>query len=175
MSKHEKEREQEKRESGDPADLAGSCAVENDEIRRLRDELDEWKDKFLRTLADCENEKRRAMLDAQNLVDGRVADFALSVLPLADNLNIALDSLRGRVDAGVLEGFVAIARQFEDALAKNGISRIRTVGERLDPSLHQVVAQEESDLPSGTVVRELAAGYCMSGRAIREAVVATAK
>jgi molecular chaperone GrpE len=171
MSKHEKEH----RENKGPSPAPESCAVENDEIRRLRAELDDWKDKFLRALADCENEKRRTMLDARNLVEGRVSEFALAMLPLADNLKIALDSLRGKADGGVLEGFEAIARQFDEALAKSGIERIKTVGEKLDPSLHQAVAQDECGLPSGTVSRELAAGYCMNGRTIREAMVATAK
>ncbi|MDR3126416.1 MAG: nucleotide exchange factor GrpE [Rickettsiales bacterium] len=171
MSKHKKEH----RGNNGPAKAPESCAVENDEIRRLRAELDDWKDRFLRSLAECENEKRRTMLDARNLVDSRVAEFALAMLPLADNLKIALDSIRGKADEGVLEGLEAIARQFGDALAKSGIERIKTVGEKLDPSLHQAVAQEDSPLPSGTVVRELAAGYCLNGRAIREAMVATAK
>jgi molecular chaperone GrpE len=171
MSKHEKEN----REKSEPVGQPESCAVENDEIRRLKNELDGWKDKFLRTLAECENEKRRTMLDAQNLVDGRLSDFALAMLPLADNLKIALDSIRDKADPGVVEGFEAIARQFADALSKNGIERIKTVGERLDPALHQAVMQEESDLPSGTVTRELSAGYRMNGRTIREAMVAAAK
>ena len=151
------------------------CAVEADEARRLRVELDDWRDKYVHALADCDNEKRRTMLDAKNMVESRLGAFAADMLPLADNLAIAMASIRGSVDEAVMTGLTAIVGQFESALAKNGVTRINTVGEPLNPKEHQVVAQEEGDHPSGTVIRELAAGYKIGERTLREAIVVTAK
>jgi|GEM_PF-5263052 len=148
--------------------------AKDDEILRLKAEISDWQDKYLRVLADAENEKRRVALDAQSSIDARITDFALAMLPLSDNIKIALGSVK---DEAVKEGLEGILAAFESALEKQGIRKIKTVGQTFDPKLHHAVAQVESaGHESGAVAEELAAGYMLDdNKILREALVATAK
>ena len=148
--------------------------AKDDEIARLRAEINDWQDRYLRVLAEAENEKRRAGLDAQSAIDARISSFAGAMLPLSDNLKLALASVK---DEAVHEGFKGILRVFEAALEKQGIRKIKTVGEAFDPKLHNAVTQVEgSGLAAGMVAEELAAGYTLDyNKVLREALVATAK
>lgn len=148
------------------------CEVENDALRRLRGELDGWKDKYLRALADAENECRRARLDAENLVANKVGRFALDMLPLADNLRLALASA---TEPAVRDGLGAVLASFEQALAAQGITRMETIGLPLDPLKHKAVARVGSAHPSGIIAEELQSGYMLGDKVLREAVVAVAE
>ena len=148
--------------------------AKDDEIARLKAEISGWQDKYLRALADAENEKRRASLDAQNTIDARISAFATDMLPVADNIKIALGAVS---DPAVKQGLEQIISAFEVALERQGIKKIKTVGEAFDPKLHHVVTQlEGTEHTAGTVAKELAAGYTLDeNKVLREALVATAK
>ena len=151
------------------------CEKEVDTINNLKSQLDEWQNKYLRAYADAENAKRRAEIDAKNMVDYKVSAFARDMIPLADNLSLAIGAMQGKVDENTLVGIRAIQDNFVKALEKNGIVKIATVGVKLNPLEHRVVAQVESDEPVDTIVQELQAGYKIGDKVIREAMVATAK
>ncbi|MDR1476791.1 MAG: nucleotide exchange factor GrpE, partial [Rickettsiales bacterium] len=139
-------------------------------------QADEWKDKALRAMAEAENAKRRAELDAKSAIEWSIAKFAADMLPLADNLALALKAAQGKADESVLAGLRALSEQFDAALSKNGIRRIKTVGEKLNPAEHCAVSQVEcGGLEDGAVAEELLAGYKIGERVIREAMVAVAK
>lgn len=155
-----------------PADC---CQEQNDQISNLKEELASWQDKYVRVLADCENSKRRAEIDAKNMVDYRISKFAKDILPLADNLSLAIDSIKGKVDDNILNGLLSIQDLFNASLEKNGISKIKTVGEKLNPALHCVVMQvQDPNFDQGVIAKELQAGYLLGDKVIREAMVAVA-
>ena len=151
------------------------CEKEIDTINNLKAQLEEWQNKYLRAYADAENSKRRAEIDAKNLVDYKVSNLIKDMIPLADNLELAINSIKDKVDANVLSGIKAIKDSFLSALVKNGVSKIETIGKKLNPAEHRVVAQIESDEEPETIVQELQAGYKLGDKVIREAMVATAK
>ena len=151
------------------------CEKEVDLINNLKAQVEEWQNKYLRAYADAENSKRRAEIDAKNLVDYKISSFAKDMIPLADNLALAISSIKGKVDDGVLTGLSSIQDGFIKALAHNGIVKIETVGKELNPLEHRVVAQVESDEKPETIVQEFQAGYKIGDKVIREAMVATAK
>ena len=152
-----------------------ACEKEIDTINNLKSQLEEWQNKYLRAYADAENAKRRAEIDARNLVDYKLSSFAKDMIPLADNITFALSSMQGKVDEEIFVGIKAIQDNFFKALEKNGISKIKTIGEKFNPLEHRVVTQIESDEPIDTIVQELQAGYKIGDKIIREAMVATAK
>ncbi len=151
------------------------CEKEIDTINNLKAQLEEWQNKYLRAYADAENSKRRAEIDAKNLVDYKVSNLIKDMIPLADNLELAINSIKDKVDENVLSGIKAIKDSFLSALVKNGVSKIETIGKKLNPAEHRVVAQIESDEEPETIVQELQAGYKLGDKVIREAMVATAK
>ena len=150
-----------------------NCQVQNDQIANLKEELASWQDRYVRTLADCENAKRRAEIDAKNMIDYKISQFAKDILPLADNISLALASIEGKVDNSVLDGLKSIQDLFISSMEKNGIVKIKTVGEKLNPKEHCVVMQvEDPQLDEGVVAKELQAGYKLGDKVIREAMVA---
>ncbi len=150
-----------------------NCQVQNDQIANLKEELASWQDRYVRTLADCENAKRRAEIDAKNMIDYKISQFAKDILPLADNISLALASIEGKVDNSVLDGLKSIQDLFISSMEKNGIVKIKTVGEKLNPKEHCVVMQvEDPQFDEGVVAKELQAGYKLGDKVIREAMVA---
>ena len=152
-----------------------TCEQHEDTIANLKSQVEEWQNKYLRAYADAENSKRRAEIDAKNLVDYRISNFAKDMIPLADNLSLALAAMDGKVDENTITGLKAIQDNFLKALEKNGITKIATVGVKLNPLEHRVVTQIASDAPVDTIVQELQAGYKIGDKVIREAMVATSK
>lgn len=149
-----------------------NCQVQNDQIANLKEELASWQDRYVRTLADCENAKRRAEIDAKNMIDYKISQFAKDILPLADNISLALASIEGKVDNSVLDGLKSIQDLFISSMEKNGIVKIKTVGEKLNPKEHCVVMQvEDPQFDEGVVAKELQAGYKLGDKVIREAMV----
>lgn len=149
--------------------------AENDQIENLKAEVSSWQERYLRTMADCENAKRRSEIDAKNMVDYKISQFAKDMIPLADNLSLALASMEGKVDENILSGLKSIQDNFTSALLKNGICKIPTVGEKLNPAEHCVVMQvDDPNVPEGSIAKELQAGYKLGDKVIREAMVATA-
>ncbi|MCL2439324.1 MAG: nucleotide exchange factor GrpE [Alphaproteobacteria bacterium] len=149
--------------------------VKDDEIQRLTTQLEDWKDKYIRCLADMENTKRRLEIDLKNAVDYNSTQFAKSLLPVADSLSLALRAMDGKVDAAVLDGIKSVQSQLDTAFNARQIAKVETVGKPLDPMTMLVIAQVPSDKPENEVLEELQAGYTIGQKIIREAMVSVAK
>ncbi|MDR1009271.1 MAG: nucleotide exchange factor GrpE [Rickettsiales bacterium] len=146
-----------------------------DEIGRLSETVEDWKDKYLRLLAEAENTKRRLELDAKSQIDSNTIQFARALLPVADSLYLAVNSMRGKVDDDVFSGLMAVLAQLEEAMRRNGIVKVDTVGQALNPSTMKAISQvERADAGEGSVVEELQSGYVLDGKVLREALVAVA-
>jgi len=151
------------------------CEKETDKIQNLTSQVEEWQNKYLRAYADAENTKRRAEIDAKNLVDYKISNFAKDMLPLFDNLSLAIASIKDSVDENVLTGLKAVMTNFETSLKRNNITKIETIGKKFNPSEHRVVSQIESDAEPDTILEEFQSGWKIGDKIIREAMVATAK
>jgi molecular chaperone GrpE len=76
----------------------------------------------------------------------------------------------------VSDGLKMVLRQFTDTLGRSGITKVPTVGNNFDPSLHEAIQQVETDEhPPGTVVAEVQPGYLQGDRLVRAAMVVVAK
>ena len=151
------------------------CEKEADKIQNLTTQVEEWQNKYLRAYADAENSKRRAELDAKNLVDYKISNFARDMLPLFDNLSLAINSIKDSVDENILTGLKAVMENFETSLKRNGITKIETIGKKFNPAEHRVVSQIESDKEPETIIQEFQSGWKLGDKVIREAMVATSK
>ena len=107
--------------------------------------------------------------------------FARDMLAIKDHLDRALaevsEELRAdQTAANFLAGIEATARELEAAFARQGITRIQSVGEKLDPHRHQAMIEVPSDTAEpGTIVDEMQAGYMLKDRLLRPALVGVAK
>ena len=152
------------------ADSAGS------EAEQLRSEIEEKTDRYLRTLAELENVKRRAQRDREEYVRYANESLIRELVPILDNFDRALEAARARGEAHTfVEGAELIQRELLRALERFGVERYSALGEKVDPTRHEAVSRvATADQPESTVVGETFHGYLLNGRVLRPALVAVA-
>jgi molecular chaperone GrpE len=162
------------------ADEAPELA-EHDRLAELEKALDEANSKALYAAAEVQNVRRRLEAEKQQAAAYASATFARDILAIKDHLDRALaavsDELRAdKVASNFLAGIEATSRELEAAFARNGIERIKSIGEPLDPHRHQAMMEIPTDeAEPGTIVEEMQAGYMLKDRLLRPALVGVAK
>ena len=133
---------------------------EDTELDKIRKELDEKNDQYLRLAAEYDNFRKRSQKEKEALY----ADCKSSVI---SELLAVIDNFERCVDFNY--------KQFLSALSKLGIESFGAEGETFDPNLHNAVMHEENDdLPENTISKVLMKGYKTGDKIIRAAVVAVA-
>jgi molecular chaperone GrpE len=155
--------------------------AEHDRVAELEKQLEETRSKALYAAAETQNVRRRLEAELQQATSYAAAQFARDMLAIKDHLERALvavnDELRDdKVASQFLAGIEATARELESVFAKHGISRIKSVGEKLDPNRHQAMMEIPTDgAEPGTIVEEMQPGYVLKDRLLRPALVGVAK
>ncbi len=151
-----------------------------DVLGALQDELAEAKQAALYAQAETQNVRRRLEKDAQDARAYAATGFARDILSVADNLARALDVIpaamrEDEANKGLIIGLEATQRELDAVFARNGITRIESLGQPLDPNRHQAMMEMPSDEAPGTIVQEMQAGYMIKDRLLRPAMVGVAK
>jgi len=152
------------------------------EIDKLKDEVAQWEDKFLRTHASFENSKRLLAKDKAAAVAYANESFASDILTVIDSLDSALSMINNvdETDANeflkkMKEGLTLVDEQLHKVLEKNHIKPV-ACDKEYDPNLHQAIMQVDSDEhESGQIVQVMQKGYTIKDRVLRPAMVSTAK
>ncbi|UOF88912.1 nucleotide exchange factor GrpE [Fodinisporobacter ferrooxydans] len=143
-------------------------------IQSLEEQLRERENRNLRLQADFDNFKRRSRAEREDLVQFATNRLIQALLPVLDNLDLALVSGQNAADAAsVVKGVEMVARQLSGVLEQEGLTVMEAAGQAFDPNLHEGVMQVEAtdEYPAGTVVEELRKGYLLKGKVIRPAMV----
>jgi molecular chaperone GrpE len=153
---------------------------EHDRVTELEQQLEEAKSKALYAAAETQNVRRRLEQELQQATSYASAGFARDMLAIKDHLDRALaavgEDLRAdKTAAQFLAGIEATSRELDAVFQRNGVNRIKSVGEELDPHRHQAMIEMPSDKEPGTIVEEMQAGYTLKDRLLRPALVAVAK
>ncbi|HEY8133440.1 MAG TPA: nucleotide exchange factor GrpE [Thermoanaerobaculia bacterium] len=136
-------------------------------------ETAEMKDRYLRTLADFENFRKRSEREKSDFYKYALADLLRELLPVLDNFDRALDHAEEGDDFH--RGVLLIYKQLFDGLKKHGLRPIDQAGVPFDPKIHEAVVREENpSVPSHTVVAILQKGYFLHDRLLRPAMVKVA-
>ncbi len=155
--------------------------AENGEIDALKAELekakalgDEYKDKWMRNVAEFDNyKKRNAKLWSDAFAEGR-ADVLLKILPIGDNLDTAIGM---GLDEKTVEGLKLLRRKFDEALESMEVTEINPLGEPFDYEVAEAVMTapaEEGETPD-TVKQVFQKGYKLKDKIIRYAKVSVIK
>lgn len=155
-----------------PAQEAGN-AVDAGELARLQQELEDLRDRSLRTLADYENYRKR--VERERTESRRYAGFEVlrELLDVVDNLERAV-AAPGSVDE-VKQGVELILKQLHELLRRAGVRPVPAVGEPFDPNMHEAVSREQDpSVGRPTVTAEHQQGFWMHERLLRPAVVSVA-
>jgi len=145
-------------------------------VAQLTAERDEYKDRFMRALADAENSRKRSERDRREAEHYGGSKLARDLLPVYDNLHRALsvvtEEQRGS-DAALIEGVELTLRELENVFSKHGVSVVRPeVGEAFDPKLHE--AMFEAAVPNtkaGDIIQVMSDGFLLHDRLLRPAQV----
>jgi len=136
-------------------------------------ETSEFKDRYLRTLADFENFRKRSEREKQDFFKYALAGLLRELLPVLDNFDRALDHAADGDDFH--RGVHLIYKQLFDALTKHGLTPIEQSNVPFDPKIHEAVVREEDPtVPSHTVIAVLQKGYFLHDRLLRPAMVKVA-
>lgn len=158
-------------------------AVSAEQVKKLEQEAAEMRDKFVRTYAEMENIKKRCQAEIEKNAKIAIGDFALDLLPVADNLSRALAQPMPQELAdnaflkNLLDGVRMTQKELLRALEKNGVKPIDALDKPFDPNTQKAIQEVVDEAkPEGTVVQEWQKGYTIGGdRVLREAMVIVSK
>ena len=155
--------------------------AEHDRVSELERQLEEANSKALYAAAEAQNVRRRLEQELQQATSYAAAGFARDMLAIKDHLDRALaavgDDLRAdKTATQFLAGIEATSRELEAVFQRHGISRVKSIGETLDPHRHQAMIEiPNAEAEPGTIIEEMQPGYAMKDRLLRPALVGVAK
>ena len=152
--------------SGAEGTSAAAGEVVSEDLRKLND-------RYVRTLADFENYRKRSEREKDDFRKYALANLLRDLLPVLDNFDRALEHAEKGDDFH--KGTLLIYKQLYDTLQKAGLKPIDQTGVRFDPNLHEAVIREDDpSVPSHTVTGVLQKGYFLHDRLLRPAMVKVA-
>lgn len=141
-------------------------------ITDLEQQLAELTDALQRERADVTNVRRRSEEERAKMGNFYKSLVVRELLPTIDNFERALKHVPKELEKNdYIKGIQGVVKQFEDALAKIGVQRIKTVGELFDPNFHEAISMEDGDGSHEVVSEELQSGYILGDEVIRHAMV----
>jgi molecular chaperone GrpE len=146
---------------------------QDQEIKQLEKDLEEVKKQaqeylagWQRAKADYINREREIEKDKSLWMEFMALDLLMRVLPISESLEAAMKH-KDKKDE-FIKGVEQIQMQLEDLIKRLGVERIKTIGEKFDPELHEVVEKKGE----GTeIIEEVSPGYKMGGKVVKPAKV----
>ncbi len=149
---------------------------QGEELKRLNAELREMNDKYLRLYAEFENYKKRVTKDKEELVKYGNENLLYDLLPVIDNLDMALQHASNDVSSGLVQGVEITLKELRKTLEKFGLAPIEAIGKPFDPLVHHAMTQvERDDVDEKTIVEEYRKGYRLRDKVLRPSLVAVSK
>lgn len=145
----------------------------DDQVAKLEEEVNKWKNDYYKVFADMENLKRRLEKEHQNSLKFMMQTFIEELLPVVDNFERSLNVENPSEEVKTfLKGYQMIFDQLMNILKKNGVEVIEAQGKEFDPNFHQaVMTANDENYDHNIVVEELQKGYKLKDRVIRASLV----
>jgi molecular chaperone GrpE len=142
-------------------------------VQKLPEDCSDLKDKYLRAVADLENFKKRSLKERSQLLKYRNEELLRDLLPIADNLDRALNASAGADEVSALmEGVSMIAGMLKESFERYGVREIQARGKSFDPNFHEAVGRSPAPgMEPNMVIEELEKGYMYQDRLLRAAKV----
>jgi len=173
--RQESEPEQNMNETPNPEAVAVPETEPDAETRAavMEQQCAEWKDKYLRAMADFDNFRRRAHQEKADWIKLASEKLALNVCDVLDNFERALMQVTDEQrEDGFVKGILLIEQQLRSVLEKEGVKKIAALGTEFDPKVHEALAHIPSGYEENIVAAVIQNGYEMHGKVIRPARVA---
>ncbi|HIG54017.1 MAG TPA: nucleotide exchange factor GrpE [Candidatus Latescibacteria bacterium] len=153
----------------------GEVASPEDELEAARAEAAANYDRYLRSVAELDNYRKRTVRMRTEAREDTLRDLLLQVAPVLDNLHRALGQQTQDADS-LKQGVELICGQFNEVLKGYGLAEIEAVGQSFDPNLHEALAEVPSaEHEPGTVMEEMEKGYKLNDKVVRPSRVVVSK
>lgn len=148
---------------------------DSDQIAALTAERDEFRDRFMRALADAENARKRADKDRREAENYGGSRLARDLLPVYDALKRAIDAAGAEraVAPELIEGVELTLRELQNVFSRHGIKVIDpAIGDRFDPQAHEAMFEAPvAGTQAGDIIQVMATGFMLHDRLLRAAQV----
>lgn len=146
---------------------------EEDELQKAKAEIDDLKDKYLRTVAEFDNYKKRTLKEKTELILNGGEKTITAILPIMDDFERALADQTEDPQA-IKEGMDLIFKKFQKVLEGLGVQKIETENKDFDVDFHEAIAMVPGmgDDKKGKVIDCVQTGYTLNDKVIRHAKVA---
>ena len=144
------------------------------ELEEMANKLIEMNDKYLRLSAEFDNYRKRTLKEKMDLTKMGGETVLLKILPVVDNLERAINSIRETSDIGAVKhGIELIHTNFREFLKQNGIQEIDCMNQDFNSDIHDALTKIPAPNPEqkGKVVDIIEKGYYLHDRVIRFARV----
>ncbi len=151
---------------------------EDTDADKLRSQLDELKDKYLRQVADFDNFRKRTARERIELIQTAGKEVISSLLPILDDADRAEKQLQSATDIEALkEGVMLILGKLKSTLQAKGLKPMESIGTEFSPEFHEAISEIPAPSPEfqGKVVDEVEKGYYLNDKIIRFAKVIVGK
>ena len=148
-------------------------AKDDDECEKLKAELEDLNNKYLRLAADFDNFRKRQAQERESLLKYGASETMTKLLVVLDTFERAKESLENVEDVkSVKESYEVAFKQLLDTLKKAGLEEIEALGAEFDPNLHEAIAQTPTnEQPDNTIISQMQKGYKLGDRVLRPALV----
>lgn len=141
-------------------------------LREAETNLDGWK----RAKADYANLQKEHASKWEEMMKYAHSGFVLELLPLVDYFKYGFTSVpENQKNSPWMQGIQHIYNQLLEILKRQGVEEVKSVGEKIDPNLHEAVEEVESGEPQGTILEEVKSGFRLNGKVIQHAKVKVSK
>lgn len=151
---------------------------ENDfhaELKKAKAEADQFKDKYMRMVAEMDNLRKRTERERADLLKYGHEKVLEDILPVLDSFEKASAATEDSTMESFVEGVQMVFTQLKTILEKHGLKAFDSVGVEFDPNLHQAIQKIDDDsVDKETVKEEYQKGYQLAERLLRPAIVAVA-
>lgn len=154
-----------------------------EEYHQLTEERDEYKDKFIRKVAELDNVIRRTAKEKSDLAKFGNEGFIKELLPVLDSFDQALpedssassNEANDKANEDFAAGMKLVKKKLLDVFAQNGVEVVDDKGKPFDPNLHQAIQKiEDESVEVETISEQYQKGYTLNGRLVRPAMVVVA-
>jgi molecular chaperone GrpE len=151
---------------------------EESELERLKTELEEAKDKYIRKVAEFDNFKRRSAKERIELIQTAGRDVITSLLDVIDDVERAQKQIENSDEAEAIKGGVMLVfNKLRNILQAKGLKPMEALHKDFDPDLHEAITEIPAPTPDlkGKVIDELTKGYYLNDKIIRHPKVVVGK
>lgn len=152
--------------------------AEESELEKLKGELEEAKDKYLRKVAEFENFKRRNAKEKMELIQTAGKEVIADMLEVLDDCDRAQKQMESTDDAPVIkEGIMLVFGKLRNMLQARGVKAMKTLNQEFNADLHEAITEvtASTEEMKGKIIDEILKGYYLNDKIIRHAKVVVGK